>query len=233
MVRDQCVKPYFQLYHDLDNARAMSGELLTRLESGGSSFELLGQLDISEHLELLNWLVLTSNDLLDSQGYHCSINVDNRVVLDTNDRQQFLEIAKSANGPRTFEFTETSAMPEASEANLLFRHLRELGHTCALDDFGTGLNGMTMLTDYDFDIVKVDRALTLEIDTRPEKLQVLALLNEMLKALNKSHVVEGVETEIVHKLLISAGYRIFQGYLLDMPKPVSELPVLKIAKEAS
>jgi EAL domain-containing protein (putative c-di-GMP-specific phosphodiesterase class I) len=122
-------------------------------------------------------------------------------------------------------------MPDSADANQMFRRLRDQGHSCALDDFGTGLNGMTLLTDYDFDIVKVDRFLTIDIEARPEKLKVVSLLNEMILALNKSHVVEGVETKEVYDLLVSAGFRVFQGYLLDKPVPISVLNVSQVLKE--
>jgi EAL domain-containing protein (putative c-di-GMP-specific phosphodiesterase class I) len=217
------VEPYFQSYLNLDDPNAKSGELLTRLENGESTFELLGTLTEVEHFALLEWLVETSNFLKSKLGIHSSVNVDNKLVLAEKSREEFLRIAGLSDPATTFEFTETHAMPDAGDANQMFRRLRDQGHTCALDDFGSGLNGMTMLTEYDFDIVKVDRQLTLDIDSRPEKSKVLSLLYEMVTALNKSHVVEGIEKQEVYDLLVEAGYRVFQGYLFDKPKPISQL----------
>jgi EAL domain-containing protein (putative c-di-GMP-specific phosphodiesterase class I) len=230
-VRGFIVEPYFQLYQNLDDPKAMSGELLTRLENGKSAYEVISQLTIVEHLELLEWLIHNSNQLMKNFGLHCSMNIDNNIVIEPRTRDEFLRISEMSVRTTTFEFTETHAMPNAADANKLFRRLRDQGHSCALDDFGTGLNGMTLLTDYDFDIVKVDRALTIDIETRPEKLKVISLLNEMISALNKSHVVEGVETKEVYDLLITAGFRVFQGYLLDKPIPISELNVSQLLKE--
>lgn len=232
-LRGFTLEPYFQLYKNLDDANAMSGELLTRLESGQSSYELLKDLSINEHLELIHWLIRNSNRLQKNFGLHCSINVDNNVVIEQRTRNEFLRISEVANRSTTFEFTETHAMPEATVANAMFRRLRDQGHACALDDFGTGLNGMTLLSDYDFDIVKVDRILTIDIDVRPEKLRVLNLLCQMISTLNKSHVVEGVETQEIFDLLVGAGFRVFQGFLLDLPKPISELNVSQSLKEQS
>lgn len=232
-IRGFTVEPYFQLYKNLDDANAMSGELLTRLESGQSSYELLKDLTVNEHLELIEWLIRNSNQLQENFGLHCSINVDNNVVIEQQSREEFLRISEMANRKTTFEFTETHAMPEASVANAMFKRLRDQGHSCALDDFGTGLNGMTLLSDYDFDIVKVDRILTIDIDARPEKLRVLNLLCQMITTLNKFHVVEGVETQEIFDLLVGAGFRVFQGFLLDVPKPISELNVSQLLKEQS
>ena len=230
-VRGFIVEPYFQLYKNLDDPDAMSGELLTRLENGQSAYEVISQLTIVEHLELLEWLIRNSNQLIKNFGLHCSMNIDNNIVIEPRTRDEFLRISEMSDRTTTFEFTETHAMPAASDANQMFRRLRDQGHSCALDDFGTGLNGMTLLTDYDFDIVKVDRALTIDIETRPEKLKVISLLNEMISALNKSHVVEGVESTVVYDLLVAAGFRVFQGYLLDKPIPISELNVSQLLKE--
>lgn len=220
-VRGFTLEPYFQLYTNLDDPNATSGELLTRLVNGDSTFELLKTFTEVEHFSLLEWLVETSNELLKNDGLHCSINVDNNLVFEENFRNEFLRIAMLSDPATTFEFTETHVMPNASITNQMFRRLRDEGHTTALDDFGSGLNGMTMLTEYDFDIVKVDRALTLDIDVRPAKSKVLSLLYEMVTALNKAHVVEGIEKPEVYDLLVEAGYRVFQGYLFDKPKPIS------------
>lgn len=209
----------------------MSGELLTRLDNGDSTYSLLKDLTETEHFSLLEWLISTSNQLSDHLGIICSVNIDNNLVIEKTSRESFLKIAALAKPATTFEFTETHAMPEAIAANQMFSRLRDQGHTCALDDFGSGLNGMTMLTEYDFDIVKVDRALTLDIDVRPEKSKVLSLLYEMVTALNKSHVVEGIEKQEVYDLLVESGYRVFQGYLFDEPKSISTIKDTQALKE--
>ena len=225
------VRLYFQLYKNLDNDMALSGELLTRHESGESARDLLSSITIDEHLGLIEWIVDSSNQLSDKFGLLCSINIDNNVVIDPKSREAFLRIAAGAKRSTTFEFTEMFAMPDAMDTNKMFTRLRDLGHTCALDDFGSGLNGMTMLTDYDFDIVKIDRALTVDIDVRPEKFHVLELLRQMIDALNKLHVVEGVESQSVFEKLEVARYRVFQGYLFGRPKPISELSTNHDLKE--
>ena len=230
-VRGFTVDPYFQFYKNLDDENSMSGELLTRLGNGDSTYELLKDLTEIEHFALLEWLIDTSNRLSQNFGIICSINIDNNLVIEEKSREAFLQIAALAKPATTFEFTETHAMPEALAANQMFSRLRDQGHTCALDDFGSGLNGMTMLTEYDFDIVKVDRVLTLDIDVRPEKSKVLSLLYEMVTALNKSHVVEGIESQEVYELLVEAGYRVFQGFLFDKPKSITEIYNTQALKE--
>ena len=113
------------------------------------------------------------------------------------------------------------------------RELRERGHQTALDDFGTGLNGMSLLTDYDFDIVKVDRALTFDVANRVEKQKTLALIQQMLAVLGKRHVIEGVEDQVVFDLLCAAGFTTFQAFLFHRPAPLADVMTRLVQAEVA
>jgi EAL domain-containing protein (putative c-di-GMP-specific phosphodiesterase class I) len=111
-------------------------------------------------------------------------------------------------------------MPPPELMNPVFRVLRDNGKRSALDDFGTGFNGMSLFVDFDFDVVKIDRSLIVDIDTRPAKLKVLALIGQMIDTLGKEHVVEGVETQAQSDKLHGCGFHTFQGYLLHRPEAI-------------
>jgi EAL domain-containing protein (putative c-di-GMP-specific phosphodiesterase class I) len=160
------------------------------------------------------------HDLL---GAHLAININNMIVETDESRTRFLAIVERASAPTTFEFTETYPMPPIAASNRLLRDIRTLGHTSALDDFGTGLNGMSLLTDYDFDIIKIDRSLVFDLPGRAEKQKTLRLVLEMLRVLGKDHVVEGIETQEVLDILTGMGYSTFQGYLIGKPAPVARV----------
>ncbi|SCX14869.1 EAL domain-containing protein [Candidatus Aquiluna sp. UB-MaderosW2red] len=224
------LEPYFQLYKNLDDEDAREGEILTRLESGQSAFEFIAQLDSFEHFLLLEWLIEQSEFLKEEFNLQSSINVDNSAIFSPMGQAQFLRISEKGVPGTTFEFTETNALPPSGEINKLFLGLRQNGHVTALDDFGSGLNGMTMLTDYDFDVVKIDRMLTMDLGQRTAKVKVLSLLFEMLTALNKSHVVEVYESSESFELMANAGYRVFQSFQFYKPVPFSELGQVLIRK---
>jgi EAL domain-containing protein (putative c-di-GMP-specific phosphodiesterase class I) len=114
-------------------------------------------------------------------------------------------------------------MPIMESSNRFLRELRALGHLSALDDFGTGHNGMSLLTDYDFDVVKVDRSLLTNLLTSSERQRSINLLVQLLDVLGKRHVVEGIENEEVHRYLVDAGFTTFQGFLFHRPEPVAQL----------
>jgi len=201
------------------------GELLTRPADGGSAEDFFHPLSMEEHFNSLELQLQVQKALYSSAAWHVSLNIYNKMVADPVCRDRLLALMAVAPGSITVEFTETYRMPPVEETNHLLRSIRELGHSSALDDFGTGLNGMSLLTDYDFDIIKLDRSLVVDLPERIQKRKSIGLVQEMLAVLGKDHVVEGVETEAVYTTLLDLGFTNFQGYLFSEPKNVSEFGV--------
>ena len=215
--------PYFQRYTCVAQPDVVAGELLSRPTSGQAPEIVFGNLGMEDQFQVLEWQLRLQQLLHEELGAHVSINVHNRVVEEEASRRRFLDLVSGACAPATFEFTETYPMPPVMTSNLFLNSLRMLGHSSALDDFGSGLNGMSLLTDYDFDVIKIDRCLILDLGHRPEKRKTLRLMLEMLEVLGKQHVVEGVETDEMFRILQELGYETFQGYLFGRPLPVAEL----------
>jgi EAL domain-containing protein (putative c-di-GMP-specific phosphodiesterase class I) len=224
--------PYWQPYTSIDPRAFPKGELLTRPQVARQTEEFFSDLDIDSQFAILEWQVALQHDLYAHTGSQVSINVHNRVVESDEGRARFLELVGSTTAPTTFEFTETYPMPPVTTSNRLLQAIRDLGHSSALDDFGTGLNGMSLLTGYDFDIIKLDRSLIFDLPSRVEKQKTLRLMLEMLQVLGKQHVVEGVETEEIFDILKGLGYTTFQGYLFGQPEPV-ETVLATTSKETS
>lgn len=215
--------PYFQPYLLLDSPDAIVGELLSKPDGSRPTEEFFASLTMEDQFEILDWQVRLQHVMHEHMGARVSINVHNRVVETDEARRRFLDLVAQVSAPTTFEFTETYPMPPVGASNHLLRDIRTLGHTSALDDFGTGLNGMSLLTDYDFDIIKIDRSLVFDLPSRAEKRKTLRLVREMLQVLGKSHIVEGVETEDILDTLKELGFRSFQGYYCGMPAPLATL----------
>ena len=90
---------------------------------------------------------------------------------------------------------------------------------------------MSLLTDYDFDVVKIDRSLVFDIANRVEKQKTVKLINQMLGVLGKRHVVEGVDDDEVYRLLKKAGFTTFQGYLFHRPEALEDVVARLSTKE--
>lgn len=215
--------PYFQRYMLLDSPDLVVGELLSKPDASRPTEEFFAALSMEDQFEILEWQIALQHAMHDHLGARVSINVHNRVVETEEARARFLGIVSQASAPSTFEFTETYPMPPVGASNHLLRDIRSLGHNSALDDFGTGLNGMSLLTDYDFDIIKLDRSLVFDLPSRAEKRKTLRLVREMLQVLGKEHIVEGVEDEQMLAILEELGFRSFQGYYCARPMPVETL----------
>lgn len=216
------IEPYFQQYTCSKEPMLRRGELLSRPKGHVRVEEFFEGLDYDQNVEILTWQLGLKEEFTAATGCRLSVNVDNSLLDTADQRRAFVELVGNYETPATFEFTETHPMPPVDVSNQLLRSMRDLGHLTALDDFGTGLNGMSLLTDYDFDVVKVDRSLSFDIASRVEKQKTLRLINRMLAVLGKKHVVEGVEDEEVYRLLCKAGFTTFQGYLFHRPVPLDD-----------
>lgn len=213
---------YFQRYHIEDEPSSICGELLTKVDTSAMPESYFSNLEISEQFAILKWHLDLSVDVSAERSVDVSINVHNSLVEDESDRRRFIDLLSRYSTPVTLEFTETYPMPGITIANPLLREVRELGHRSALDDFGTGHNRMSLLTDFDFDVVKIDRSLSATAALNSERQRLLSLLFQYLDVLGKDHVVEGVEDEQVYRVLRDAGYSTFQGFLFHRPVPVEE-----------
>lgn len=115
------------------------------------------------------------------------------------------------------EVTEHSlAEGEAVASSLSL--LRRAGVRVALDDFGTGYSSLTQLERLGVDIVKVDRDFVRSpTPDSPRHEAFLRGVVNMVRALDVTIVVEGVETEAERQELLRAGFSLGQGFLLGTP----------------
>lgn len=217
------LEAYFQRYRLEGDESSVVGELLTKPEGHISPQSYFSQLSIADQFEILQWHLQLGTQMAKHFGARTAINVHNSLVEHEEDRQRFLRILGATAVPVILEFTEDYPMPIMESSNRFLRELRELGHLSALDDFGTGHNGMSLLTDYDFDVVKVDRSLLANLLTSSERQRSIKLLVQLLDVLGKRHVVEGIEDEAVHHYLVDVGFTTFQGFLFHRPEPVAQL----------
>ena len=178
------------------------------------------QLKPQDRFAIFDHQNLLADRLFEATGIRSSVNVDNELVESPEFREKILASIKRATAPTTYEFTEVYPMPPSELMNPIFQVLRDSGKRSGLDDFGTGFNGMSLFVDFDFDVVKLDRSLIIDIDSRPAKLKVLRLIGQMINTLGKEHVVEGVETQSQLDKLRECEFHTFQGYLMHRPEPI-------------
>ena len=101
----------------------------------------------------------------------------------------------------------------------------------ALDDFGSGYSSLGYLSKYKFDKVKIDRALTNNIDTEIGS-KLFMLTTQIVKTLGAVAIVEGVETERQLKSVNRLGPCLVQGYYFFRPMSLSALNNLLTSKSS-
>jgi EAL domain-containing protein (putative c-di-GMP-specific phosphodiesterase class I) len=115
-----------------------------------------------------------------------------------------------------FEFTEQENL-DADHLLGILREYRSMGFLTAVDDFGAGYSGLSLLADFQPDIVKIDMGLIRGIDRDPVRRAVVAHTLRMLDDLGVKAICEGVETRDELWTLTDLGVRLTQGYLFAKP----------------
>ena len=125
----------------------------------------------------------------------------------------------------TVEVTET-VMTERTRIDPILRALIAEGFNVAIDDFGTGYSSLSYLSKQPANIIKIDRAFTLDAEQPGQEQGLLSSVINMCSELDKTIVVEGVETQAMLTYLRRFNNIRVQGYIYAAPMPLAELLVL-------
>ncbi len=131
--------------------------------------------------------------------------------------QEVLAAHPDAAPVMTIEVTETVMSSEPERASRALAQLRELGATIALDDFGTGYSSLATLHTFPIDVVKLDRAFTLDVASSERMRSVVRTSIELAHALGMQVVAEGVSEAEQLEALRELGCDAVQGFLVARP----------------
>ncbi len=122
------------------------------------------------------------------------------------------------------EMTEMSDFNDYEAFKMLVTKMKENGVLTSIDDFGTGYSSLNLLTDFMFDVVKLDKSFLDNIIKSNSKTDEIVVRNivRMIKELNMKAIAEGVETVEQARFLKDIECTMVQGYLYDKPLPVEE-----------
>lgn len=122
------------------------------------------------------------------------------------------------------EMTEMSDYNDYDTFKNLVTKLKENGVMTSIDDFGTGYSSLNLLTDFMFDIVKLDKSFLDNIVRNKSKTDEIVVRNivRMIRELNMMTIAEGVETADQAQFLKDIDCTMVQGYLFDKPLPEEE-----------
>lgn len=135
---------------------------------------------------------------------------------------KFIEEAGIEPQDIELEITENSLLNNERTAQSAIELFQKLGIKIALDDFGKGYSSLMYLTQYHFDILKIDRAFIQNMQDSERDLFIAKSIIYLAEGLKIRAVAEGVETMDQLEILKKENCCEIQGYLFSRPVPVSE-----------
>jgi EAL domain-containing protein (putative c-di-GMP-specific phosphodiesterase class I) len=131
-----------------------------------------------------------------------------------------------------FEFTENERMADPEHIMNVVRSYRKMGFLTAIDDFGAGYAGLSLLTRFKPDLIKLDMELIRGIDADAARQKIVDAMVMLADSLGMDVVAEGIETVAELTMVRSLGIHLVQGYLLARPA-IGQLPALAAAAAAA
>ncbi|HEU5203021.1 MAG TPA: EAL domain-containing protein [Candidatus Limnocylindrales bacterium] len=115
------------------------------------------------------------------------------------------------------EITERQGIDQVDTLRAKLNACRAAGFKIAIDDLGAGNSGLRLLSQIQFDIVKIDLSLVQAGTQREASLDIVRTLMELATRWGAYAVAEGVETLDQLQMLRAIGVGHAQGYLLGRP----------------
>lgn len=131
------------------------------------------------------------------------------------------------------ELTEHTAVANYGILCHQLDRLRDQGMKLAIDDAGAGHSGLKQIVSLRPDIIKLDMALTRDVDTDPARRALASALIYYATETGCQLLAEGIETPSELETLKLLGIQKGQGYLLGRPVPFPAALDLVGSKQAN
>ncbi|HAS6347269.1 TPA: EAL domain-containing protein [Vibrio vulnificus] len=227
---------FYQPQFDLEHHRINSVEVLIRHQDHDGKISPPYFLDDFRTLKLTTeldlWVVRTALIEVSPLAVNCCFKVSINISPETCLIPNFAELVISMIEESALEFTQVELeiteellIQDAQSTQRVLNALREKGVKIALDDFGSGYSSIGYLSKFEFDKVKIDRSLVLNLDN-PKGQELFRLTSELVKITGAEIVVEGVETENELRFIAQQGIQLVQGYYFYKPMPFCDVAKL-------
>ncbi len=120
------------------------------------------------------------------------------------------------------ELTERCRLIDIRRLKNVIFTLRQEGITFALDDFGTGFSSISILKQFECDVVKIDRQLVMNVTDDAKEEKLAAAITEVSSIYGAKTCIEGIESEEMAEILRKYPVKTFQGYFYSRPLPFDE-----------
>lgn len=217
------IVPVFQPIVDLVSTRVVGYEALSRFQlepRRGPDAWLAEAAEVGLQEELEYAAIRLATDRFDDlpAGAYLSLNLSPSSCLSQRLEQALLGLPAERV---VIEVTENAPVPDYQALRAGLQPLKAIGGRLAIDDAGAGFAGLRHIVRLAPDIIKLDVALTRDIDTDRARRAMAAALVSFAGEMGIVIVAEGIETQAEFDTLRSLGVRYGQGYFLGRP---DELP---------
>jgi EAL domain-containing protein (putative c-di-GMP-specific phosphodiesterase class I) len=120
-------------------------------------------------------------------------------------------------GRIVFETTEDERVRDPDRLKVILSEYKHQGLLTAIDDFGAGYAGLSLLADFQPDIIKLDMALIRGLDADPARRAIVSGILSVCRMLGICVIAEGIETVSEAATLRDLGISLMQGYLFAKP----------------
>ena len=216
----------FQPIVDLKSGTVKAYEALARGPNGEPAITVLdhtlhnNRYSIDQRCREKAIALSTSLGLLSTDCDLCVNFYPNAVYEPKQCLRRTLNAASSVNLPLErviFEVTEVEEVREKAHLQRIMAEYRTHGLRVAIDDFGAGHSGLNLLTEFQPDIIKLDRGLIQGIHLKPASRAVVRGILQVCLDLNVAIVAEGIELADEMRVLCDLGIFVMQGYYFAKP----------------
>jgi len=221
--------PYFEPQVDLETGTLIGFEVLARWDHPLSGIiepdrfipvaEEIGLIDaLSE--QVIRAALAQSVDW--DPSIKISVNISPLQLADGWLAQRIVRMLTETGFPAerlVVEITESSLFADLDLARTIVTSLKNQGIRLALDDFGTGFSSLAHLRSLPFDMIKVDRSFVTNIQSNKESIAIVRAVTTLASALSVPVLVEGIENEGTHAVVLELGCKIGQGWYFGKPMP--------------
>lgn len=154
-----------------------------------------------------------------------AINISVKQFADSNfikNSKEIIRKSKCKPSLLEFEITET-VMQDVFSSIKIVKELKDMGIKISMDDFGTGYSNLSILSEMDIDILKIDRSFVEKMSGNKKSLSLCKTIINMGHSLGLEIVAEGIETLEQLELLKQLNCDIGQGYYFSRPLPLEDL----------
>jgi diguanylate cyclase len=166
------------------------------------------------------------------EGRYLSINLSPRTLeSDAFSPLEILALARRYGlepNQLVVELTEREAIDDLTRLQQAIATLRRHEVRVAIDDVGAGNAGLRLLSEVDFDILKIDLSLVRASATHEASEAVLRALGTLARNRGHTVVAEGIETADHLESVLELRYDAGQGYLFGRAEPTLIRPTIDL-----